>query len=1233
MKTRQLPYLHTLALNAAKPLRSKSKLRRWDPTGTSSIRERFGKFIRAKFRKLRRALRKAVLTDDVFGLAKRRVEKLASNAFGGADTENVDFKFATSSEKLAEFKKYLEKQLGGTLLSDEELWQKYVEQGFAKGAGKAFQQATPDDMEPGDERTWLRSAFGRPESIEKVKLLASRSFGELEGVTSQMGQRMGRILAQGLTEGANPRDIADDLDGELGLGARRAEVIARTEIVRAHAEGQLDAFEKLGVSELGVEVEWSTAGDDRVCEECASMEGKVFAVEDAHDMIPAHPNCRCAFIPSVGPRPEADDSTENRAWTATRNAWCPTGPGGGQDNSCSPTGSGAHPDVAALQGKMAGAGVGFTKLHQEKLAALNPNGVVNGKFKIDCFTNDASKNGPKLKWFKKNLPPGTVIQHVSITKEQLAAAQAAAAAQPPTPAPAPAPALKTGTPDPASPKVGDQYKDKLGVTHTVTHYDAANETIQTDKFKGVDLHPDILKNWTPTGTGAPTVGGATKEASQLKVGDKFEHNGETHEVQATVKAGGKVMLETDKSPFVELDPGHVVSGYEKAGKATGTVSKVQPLPPGHVVTGGLAGSTKDNTHTIVSAFGYDKPTDAFKAENPWAGKLSDPSANGGPNSLLPDSTRPPVLDMRAAEHVNNYTWGYDGAMNKALRATGEPPPGPFGAAGTGTGKPDKDGPTMFKDLQDLFKNAGRIGPPPVPVHRAIQDLPKAKRENLLAAAEMAMAGGHPARMPGFASTSTTIGKFTGDVELHINAVHGLDVKPYSHFSTENELLLNHNSHFVVTKVDRNSDPPTIHMDQIHPDDVPKVKAVGLTGHKPKLNATLNAARSEAERHMTGDEEESDHWAQAFSDAVPTVDVGVATRNAFCPTGVGGGVDASCSPSSKEGVVRSFTGKAAAAAASVYVKFFARAVELGFLVEKYAGDILDTAEDYENIGKAKTSTGQFASAATGNDPFARHLGVPGVVVLGSIVPKVAAALTHYMKDRVKRNDEGDERAVAEGTVKLWEVTFDALGIQAPIPSVDDVLDYRRSAAGGSDKAHRDRASVVNRSYFADCERDEKGHCLPAGTEGYATSAEQAASVELANDKIEAVPVPTRDKVAKMRAAIAKAATDPKARAGGDARGNSTDRKVRARKLFTEFGGDEKGYVTCPWTGLKMHWTDDKKENPKGYPKFEQGKIFTGNQGGSYTMQNLLPESFAANRSRNDKAVRKENLGPLSSIKKG
>lgn len=148
-------------------------------------------------------------------------------------------------------------------------------------------------------------------------------------------------------------------------------------------------------------------------------------------------------------------------------------------------------------------------------------------------------------------------------------------------------------------------------------------------------------------------------------------------------------------------------------------------------------------------------------------------------------------------------------------------------------------------------------------------------------------------------------------------------------------------------------------------------------------------------------------------------------------------------------------------------------------------------------------------------------------------------------------------------------------------------------------------------------------------GYASSAEHAEAIKLAEAKIENAPVPSAAAVAKSRDELAKAKAGM-GRAGGDARGGSAkDRRKQRENLFKEFeakdaSGNGKGYVVCPHTALKMHWTDDPGLNPNGYPLFERGKIFTKWQGGGYQMPNLLPESFAANRARNDTMIRSENV---------
>lgn len=226
-------------------------------------------------------------------------------------TENVRFAFHSDPDKIVAFQQWLKGQVAAYLTgkTQEELWQRYAEAGYKKGAGRAFDdtrasvrtamttgQGEVSDFYHGTKDEFLRSAFAQPVAVEKIKLLAGRSFDDLENVTSDMSARMSRSLTDGLVQGKSPREIAKDMTEDVDLSESRALTIARTEIIRVHAEGQLDAMEKLGVEEVGVAVEWSTSGmgttalgNPSPCPKCAPKEGVVLTLEEAHGLIPWHP--------------------------------------------------------------------------------------------------------------------------------------------------------------------------------------------------------------------------------------------------------------------------------------------------------------------------------------------------------------------------------------------------------------------------------------------------------------------------------------------------------------------------------------------------------------------------------------------------------------------------------------------------------------------------------------------------------------------------------------------------------------------------------------------------------------------------------------------------------------------------------------------------------------------------------------------------------------------------------
>jgi SPP1 gp7 family putative phage head morphogenesis protein len=234
----------------------------------------------------------------------KRLYAKAWEQANGTPTSNKRWSFNSDPEQLQAFQEWLKTQLNEDVdsPSEEQLWQKYIQQGFEQGAKRSFDDVRGSErfqQEPGvwgmTREEFLKTAFAQPQRVERLKLLAARTFTDLKGVTSWMATTMGRVLADGLVEGNGPREIARDLAKQVDIGRQRALLIARTEIIRAHAQGQLRALEALGVDEIGVMVEWSITnspeGDGRVCPECEDMDGETFTIEEAEGLIPAHPQC------------------------------------------------------------------------------------------------------------------------------------------------------------------------------------------------------------------------------------------------------------------------------------------------------------------------------------------------------------------------------------------------------------------------------------------------------------------------------------------------------------------------------------------------------------------------------------------------------------------------------------------------------------------------------------------------------------------------------------------------------------------------------------------------------------------------------------------------------------------------------------------------------------------------------------------------------------------------------
>ena len=301
---------------------------RLDPTRTTMLRNQMMAEMRKRFGQLRRDIIQLVDAEDAFGLrANEKAGTFTIPEKGPRTYEtrttpldmilNTRWRFDTDDAKIEAYHKWLGDQVKSGVLEvspglEAAPWtDTYIKSSYKKGVMRAYTDTHAEkiaagagnfDFIQGGQAAFLDQAFNAPIAQGKLKLLQTRTFSQLKGVTAQMDQEMSRILADGIAHGKGPRELARELTKSVDtITKKRALVIARTEIVNAHNEGQLDSFEAMGAEGVSIQAEWNTAHDGEVCPLCEPMEGVVLSIKEARGMLPRHPNCMAGDMRVLAP--------------------------------------------------------------------------------------------------------------------------------------------------------------------------------------------------------------------------------------------------------------------------------------------------------------------------------------------------------------------------------------------------------------------------------------------------------------------------------------------------------------------------------------------------------------------------------------------------------------------------------------------------------------------------------------------------------------------------------------------------------------------------------------------------------------------------------------------------------------------------------------------------------------------------------------------------------------------
>jgi hypothetical protein len=316
---------------------SRRQMNRRDPTRSAGLRKEGRAIVTRRVHHLHQRLRYSIQDEDVAGL--RRSDNVATRTAFINWVESV-------SHKLARAENMIEYVIQQALLTPPDWPRELMERAVQRGIDQVEQE--------------LSTSLGHLDIGEVHRLHASSASNELRGIAGETERRLLRHVVRALETKASPEALMRDARTVLEkITKLRLNVMINTSVVGAINAGKLFGYKAAGITQVGIDPEWLprqhmhdakkakkktrgkarkkspeaeileralgiersaaleelaslveetvqeevlvnilTAGDDLVCEDCQDIAADgPYDIDKARDLIPAHPNCRCAFVP------------------------------------------------------------------------------------------------------------------------------------------------------------------------------------------------------------------------------------------------------------------------------------------------------------------------------------------------------------------------------------------------------------------------------------------------------------------------------------------------------------------------------------------------------------------------------------------------------------------------------------------------------------------------------------------------------------------------------------------------------------------------------------------------------------------------------------------------------------------------------------------------------------------------------------------------------------------------
>ena len=269
----------------------------FDPTRTGKLRSAFRAEAHRRVRTMLTHVRQALVEQDF--LALRSVVLHPSYAYSVRQAPSLQTKLVLFSNFVNQMAYMLVVQEGGWL-------RVHIDRAFMHGVTAA--------------RKW--GSYDVDITVQALYYQFARN--ELEGIIDATVQVVTRATANAILKKQKPASIYRLIVEQVRkVTLNRINSMVNQIVVQQHNLGRIAQFRTAGITHVGIipehipapfakrflvpvkdlepgeSVNVLTAGDDDVCENCEEIAAAgPYEFEEAEELLPAHPNCRCAVVPA-----------------------------------------------------------------------------------------------------------------------------------------------------------------------------------------------------------------------------------------------------------------------------------------------------------------------------------------------------------------------------------------------------------------------------------------------------------------------------------------------------------------------------------------------------------------------------------------------------------------------------------------------------------------------------------------------------------------------------------------------------------------------------------------------------------------------------------------------------------------------------------------------------------------------------------------------------------------------